>query len=451
MQRKCMTFLVEWLNSEDRLPLVIRGARQVGKTWLVRHLAESQKKELFEINLEFEPEHISLFSKNDPRIVIQKIEEAFHRKVDPQKSILFIDEIQARPNIFAKLRWFAEMMPELPVIAAGSLLEFVLGKHQMSMPVGRIEYMYVEPLSFEEFLLAQQKSGFLRTIHRYNWGDEISRYTHDELTRLFNEYIIIGGMPAVVKKWVKTKSLVEVGKVHRSIFTTYRDDFKKYGTRISPDLIDKTLMRIPKNLGRKFVYSEVDRTVQVPAIKKSLKLLSQARVCTVVLSTDANGVPLTNENEKYLKAILLDVGLCSVALNLSLKELESYDDLILINKGGIAEQVTGQLLRTVNDCSHDTQLFYWLRHAEGSSAEVDYIVQHGTIPVPLEVKSGMAGALKSLHLFMSKRKNLSKAVRVYSGLPLITQINVKSEDEPIKYELRSIPFYLLGEIHRLLR
>jgi uncharacterized protein len=451
MERTSASFLRTWLHSKRRLPLIIRGARQVGKTWLVREFAESEKRELVEINLEMEPGLEVVFQKNDPASAVQKIDELLNKKVDPSKTILFIDEIQTKPHIIAKLRWFAELMPELPVIAAGSLLEFALGNFQMSMPVGRVEYMYLEPLSFEEFLLAQNKEGLVRFLKRFSWGDEVSDFEHTQLMSLFNEYVIVGGMPAAVIAWTETKSLQEVSRVHRYILSSYRADFSKYGTRISSELIEKTLMAIPPSLGKKFVYSSVDRAVKIANIQKALDALEKARVAHLVRSTSANGIPLGAEvNEKFLKVILLDVGLSSAALGISLSSLETLEDLTLINKGEIAEQVTGQLLRTVFTLDEDPMLYYWVRLDKGSSAEIDYVVAHGALPVPIEVKAGSAGSLKSLHIFMHL-KGLSKAVRVYSGLPLIDPVSVKiDQDTAYSYELRSFPFYLLGELHRLL-
>ncbi len=453
MERTALTFLRRWLHEKGRLPLIIRGARQVGKTWVVRRLAELENRDLIELNLEFEPELESLFVNNDPKAVLLSIEDILNRKVDPSKALLFIDEIQAKPHVIAKLRWFAEMMPELPVISAGSLLEFALGTYVMSMPVGRIEYLYLEPLSFEEFLMANQKDGFVRLIKNFQWGDELPFIAHQQLTSLFHEYIIVGGMPAAIEKWIETRSLEEVGRVHRRIVSTYREDFTKYGTKVSPELMNKMIHFIPRSLGEKFVYSHVDKAAPLYAVQRALTALQKARICHIVHSTAANGVPLAAEiNEKFLKAIFVDVGLCSASLELSLTQIESTEDLTLVNKGAIAEQVTGQLLRTVFPLTQDPQLYYWVRlHQEkGASAEIDYVIAQGTLPVPIEVKSGATGSLKSLHVFMELKK-LSKAVRVCSRIPNISQIEFKSTaSTTVRYELRSIPFYLLGEIHRLL-
>jgi len=327
----------------------MRGARQVGKTWLVRELAEVTGKQLIEINLERQPEVAEAFASNDPKDILHHLQAMLEVDIQPELSILFIDEIQAAPELFAKLRWFAEEMPELPVVTAGSLLEFVLGKYKMSMPVGRITYMYLEPLSFEEFLLAHGRINLVAQLKEFNWDKTIPALTHANLMKLFKEYVIVGGMPAAVQSWVDAKSLPKVSRIHSDILQTYRDDFHKYNERIPAKYLDEVLKAVPQTLGEKFVYSHVNRDVSHTLIKESLELLTQARACLKVQGTSANGVPLGGELlHQYFKMILLDVGLCSAALKLSLTDLQSVEELDLVNKGGIAEQVVGQLLRTID-------------------------------------------------------------------------------------------------------
>lgn len=451
MKRMALNYLQEWLVGYKRLPLVMRGARQVGKTWLVREFARVAGKKLIEINLERQTEMIAAFAINDPKEILAKLSTKLGTAIEPSNCILFIDEIQAAPEIFAKLRWFAEDMPELPVIAAGSLLEFVLGIYPMSMPVGRITYMYLEPLSFEEFLLAQGKEDFVSSIKKFTWKEGIYELTHTKLMKCFKEYLIVGGMPAAVHSWITKQSFSEVSRVHRDILQTYKDDFPKYSSRIPATYLNEVLQEIPQSLGQKFVYSDVNRQVSHTIIKNALELLVQALVCHKVQATAANGAPLgAGLLRHYTKIIMLDVGLSSSALNLSLANLESIEELDLVNKGGIAEQVVGQLLRTINPLFMKPELYYWISTEKFASAEVDYVIQHGIKLVPVEVKAGTTGTLKSLHRFMLLKER-SLAVRINSALPLISQVDVKDTlGNPVKYELRSIPFYLIGELHRLL-
>lgn len=451
MYRSGIIFLEKWLLSENRKPLVIRGARQVGKTWLVRHFAQMQGKKLIEVNLEKYPKLASSFSSNEPAVVLQRLRTDLETSIDSASCILFIDEIQAVPEIFPKLRWFSEDMPELPVIAAGSLLEFVLGKQEFSMPVGRISYMYLEPLSFEEYLLALKRDELVAQIKEFSWNVGLSEFTHEKLISLFKEYIIVGGMPAAVHTWNKTQSFSDVSQVHHDILQTYRDDFGKYSRRIPPQRLQEIITAVPRCLGEKFVYSSVNPNERIETIKEALQLLCQAKVCHRITATSANGVPLAAELLKsYLKVILLDVGLISAELGLTLSELYSIEELDLINKGGIAEQVVGQLLRTIIPFYQEAVLYYWINPEKSSSAEIDYVIQHKTKVIPIEVKAGKSGKLKSLHLFMNQ-KGLTSAVRISSKPPQFSEVHLKDTlGRPTKYELRTIPFYLIGELHRLL-
>lgn len=451
MERACNGFLDDWFKAQDRKPLVIRGARQVGKTWLVRDFAKRHQLQLIELNFERKPQLAGLFASNEPKQILLNLSASENMEIIPANSLLFLDEIQAVPELFAKLRWFAEDMPELPVIAAGSLLEFVLEDHTFSMPVGRISYMHLEPFSFEEYLLAQGKKGLLDYLISYQWGSEIPYSIHEQLLTYVKEYILIGGMPKAVSHWKEHRSFQEISRIHQDLLATYRDDAAKYRKKIALERLDEVIMAVPKYLGEKFVYTRVNPLVQTEMIKQALGLLCKARVCHRVSGVAANGVPLAAEiQEKYLKVIFLDIGLCSAALGLTLDALTLLEELTLINKGGIAEQLTGQLLRTLFPYYFEPALYYWHRDMKGSSAEIDYVFPYQNRVIPIEVKAGSTGSLKSLHYFMGL-KGLSLAVRTNSDRPSKTDVLVKDhEGNQIAYTLLSIPFYLLGQLRRLL-
>lgn len=451
MKRTREKFLKTWLNSENRKPLVIRGARQVGKTWLVRHLAKKEGLELIEINFEKNPQLISLFSTNDPKQILLNLGAALNLSIIPEKSLLFLDEIQAAPELLAKLRWFAEDLSILAVIAAGSLLEFVLNDHAFSMPVGRISYMHLEPLSFEEFLLACDKNALFNYITEYKLTEEIPLTIHETLISHFKEYIIVGGMPAAVSVWCRKNNLQDLNQVHQDLLATYRDDFAKYHGKIIIKRMEEVMMAVPRQLGQKFMYSRVNSDVPSSIIKDTLELLCQARICYQIRGCAANGVPLAAELlEKHRKAIFLDVGLSASALGISFDQLVTINDLTLINKGAVAEQVVGQILRTLLPPFIEPSLYYWHREEKGSSAEVDYIIQNGNNVLPIEVKAGKTGSLKSLHLFM-KIKALAQAVRINSDLPNVMDVDVKIQNgESSCYRLFSLPFYLLSQLFRIL-
>lgn len=451
MERTLLRHLKTWLSSANRKPLVVRGARQVGKTWLIRHLAKISEKQLIELNFEKNASHVSLFAPNDPQQILLNLSTLYNGKIDPEKCILFLDEIQAAPQLFSKLRWFAEDLPQLPVVAAGSLLEFMLADHSFSMPVGRISYMHLEPLSFEEFLLANDKQSLFNYLVSYDLSTAIPTAIHEQLTMLFKEYLLVGGLPAAVVNWITERSLNSVNQVQNDLLATYRDDFSKFKGRIAIERLDEVMMAIPTMLGEKFVFSRVNAAVQPNAIKNVLDLLGKARICHHVRSCSANGIPLAAEiNEKFFKEIFLDTGLYSVALGLGLNQINAANEITMINNGGIAEQVVGQLLRTINPPYVEPALYYWFRHEKGSNAEIDYVIQYGNKVIPIEVKAGSTGSLKSLHLFMGMKKS-SIAVRINSDFP--NEVNVKVKDQSgnkVNYLLISIPFYLIGQIYRFL-
>lgn len=451
MERKILGYLTEWLAADKRKPLVIRGARQVGKTWLVRHLAEISGKQLIEVNFEKQPSAVSLFASNDPQQILLNLSALHNQKIDPNNSLLFLDEIQAAPQLFSKLRWFAEDLPILPVIAAGSLLEFVLAEHSFSMPVGRISYVHVEPLSFEEFLLANNKDSLYEYIGNYNFTIEVPEIIHEKLINLFKQYLIIGGMPAVVSSWIKEYSLEKVNQIQNDLLATYRDDFVRYKGRIAIERLEEVIMAVPKMLGQKFVYSQINKTIQSTTFKQVLNLLEKARICHRIQSSAANGEPLAAEiKEKYFKEIFLDIGLGNTALGLNLNQLNTISEITLINNGGVAEQVVGQLLRTITPPYIEPSLYCWHREDPGSNAEIDYVIQHHHQIIPIEVKAGSTGGLKSLQLFM-RMKKFPTAIRINSDYPSKTTVNMKdSTGHAVKYHLLSIPFYLVGQIHRLL-
>ena len=450
MKRLIETELQHWFKSNDRKPLIIRGARQVGKTWLIRHFAHSLNYQLVELNFEQYSQYRDLFKTNDPREILLNIETALGISINIQNSILFLDEIQAVPELLAKLRWFYENLPELPVIAAGSLLEFVLAEHSFSMPVGRIEYLYLEPFSFLEFLQALTKEKLKEYIENFQWSKEIPGTLHEQLMKIFKQYILIGGMPAAIKKWLETQSLADVQKIQMNLIATYQDDFNRYSKKIPVEIVQAVFKAVPRMIAKKFIYSKVDENLNSEKIKQTLNLLSLAKICHKVIHTNANGVPIGAEiNEKFIKVIFLDVGLCASLLGLNLMSLDSVMNFRAVNNGAISEQIVGQMLRTIYPSYIEPKNFYWQRQTKGSEAEVDYVIQINDKVYPIEVKAGTTGTLKSLHVFMENKK-LNLAFRINADVPSRTAVNIKtSQGNTVEYELFSLPFYLVSEISRL--
>lgn len=452
IERRALAHLEGWYTAHNRKPLVLRGARQVGKTTLIRTFAVMKKKVLIECNFERLPELLSLFKDNDPQQTLLHLAAHFKKTIVPADTILFLDEIQAAPILLSKLRWFAEEMPELGVIAAGSLLEFTLADHTFSMPVGRIQYYHLEPLSFEEFLTAKGLTTLLDYLQQYEWKNTVPTLIHQNLLDQFKEYLLVGGLPAAVATWVETNTFDKVHQVHNDLLATYKDDFSKYNGKLSREYLLEVFNAVPHNLGEKFVLSRINQDYKLPPLKKALQLLTMSKVCHRVHSATANGLPLIAEpSTSFFKMVFIDTGLVNSMLGLQLHTLKKVADLNLIHQGGLSEQVVGQLLRTINPFYVEPNLYYWVRHTKGSNAEIDYMIQHEDQIIPIEVKSGTTGTLKSLH-FLMENKKLKRAVRINSDLPTITFVDTKTtQGLHAQYQLFSLPFYLIEQLHRLLQ
>ncbi|MCK4422928.1 MAG: AAA family ATPase, partial [Candidatus Omnitrophica bacterium] len=232
MKRLAQKHLDDWLAGDNRKPLVVRGARQVGKTWLIRDLAQRHSLNLVELNFERRPGLVKHFSSNNIKNVLRDIEAEFNLKIIPSQSILFLDEIQAAPELLAFLRWFKEDLPELSVIAAGSLLEFVLQEHNFSMPVGRISYFHVEPMSFNEFILASGQEQLYERIINFNVKEPFNEALHHKCIEFYINYCFIGGLPEVVQTWVAKEDYAQCLKIQNDLLATYRDDFNKYREKV---------------------------------------------------------------------------------------------------------------------------------------------------------------------------------------------------------------------------
>jgi len=442
MNRSVSTFLNDWLVNPNRKPLVMRGARQVGKTWLIRELAKSQSRTLIEVNLEKRPELAVHFLSNDPRQIVSDLETDLGMDIHPDTSILFLDEIQAVPRLLASLRWFYEEMPELPVVAAGSLLDFTLAEHDFSMPVGRIMYCHVEPLSFFEFLTASGNEKLREALNRAGATGILSPRFHERSLELFSEYCITGGLPEIVAEWLEVRDDNRRLQLQRDLIAAYRDDFNKYRNRVSTDLLHRVMDAVPKQLGNRFVYTHADEDSSHRHLKQAVDMLTLARVCHRIEHTAANGLPLGAEsNPRLFKMIMTDIGISTVQLGLSRLEFRNVSQVVWANKGGLAEQFVGQHLRCLFKPWEEPRLFYWQRTG-GRQAELDFIIQYGAQIIPIEVKAGSSGSMKSLHAFMQS-KQLPLAVRLDTNLPSVQDLDVQTTTgESVRYRLLSLPLYM---------
>jgi len=449
LKRSAIQYLINWKDKKIRKPLVIRGARQVGKSFLVRMFAKEAGLDLLEINLEVNDDYADCFTSKGHKQIITLLELKTARKITPGKTLLFLDEIQTAPEILASLRYFYELMPQLHVIAAGSLLEFILEEHTFSMPVGRIEYLHLGPMTFKEFLTGIGRGQLREFIEEFDIQNEFPPAIHAELMGIFRLYCAVGGMPEAVWAYQESGSMLDVDTVKQSILLTYRDDFNKYGRRVKHTRLQKVFQKLPLQVGKKLKYVNLDPNEKSSELKKSLHLLALARVYTPVHHSGANGVPLRAEsNAKKQKPLFLDVGLLVAACGMSYADIVNVDDIALINSGSICEQFIGQHLLYARQYYEEPELFYWRREKRQSSSEVDYLQAHSSMILPVEVKAGKTGTLKSLQIFI-KEKDGDLGVRFNADLPAYHDAKFSLPVTSGTFKLLSLPLYMVEELHRV--
>lgn len=434
MERRILKTLLDWKAAKDRKPLLLRGARQVGKTYIVEELGKHFSS-FVSINLEAEPKYQACFNDLQPENIINHVSLMKQTAIIPSETLLFIDEIQAYPKAIEALRYFREKMPELHVIAAGSLLEFVLHQEKISMPVGRIEYLFMHPCTFDEFLQSISPHKTIEQLENCSLENPISQITHDELLDLFKAYTIVGGMPEALSAYQISRQLYDVQRIQRSILQTYRDDFGKYASQANLQYLQTVFDKTPGMVGSQIRYHKIDPEFRSRELKKAIQLLEYAGVIKRIVSTSASGLPLiTTANEKKFKLQFLDIGLVQCASEISLETLQKQ--VHQLNNGSLAEQVVGQLLLAYRDPFISPNLFYWARDAKSSTAEVDFVINIDGHILPIEVKSGQTGHLKSLHLFLNEKDS---------------PFGIKISTAPLSYEKQvlNIPFYLINQLPRL--
>ncbi len=403
--------LLQWKEAPNRKPLLIRGARQVGKSTTVREFGK-QFKYFLEINLEKQPDLLQLFTKNiDVKKTCDKLSGTLGIPIVPGDTLLFIDEIQVSQEAIMSLRYFKEDYPELHVIAAGSLLEFTL-EELPSFGVGRIRSLYMYPFSFDEFLSAQGLDLIVDYKKKANSEEPLTEKAHKDLIDQLRTFYLVGGMPAAVTEWIETHSFIEVAHTHTDIIQSYEDDFNKYKKRVSPNLLRQVLRSVALQTGKKFVYARAVRDVHSSVVRDALHLLTLAGLITPVTHTDGTGVPLgAEENRNYTKYLFFDLGVMQTMLDIPAADILLSSDVDFVNKGGTSEMFAGLEMKKYRDCQLKPELHYWENTAKGSQAEVDYLcVQDGRV-LPVEVKANTQGSMQSLWIFMRIRK-LHKAVRL---------------------------------------
>lgn len=425
--------LLDWKNSNNRKPLILRGARQVGKTTLITDFSKTYKSKI-SLNLE-KPKDKRFFEEYDE---VKTIKDAlfFEHNITSKESetLLFIDEIQESPKAIQMLRYFYEEIPELHVIAAGSLLEFALQKVK-SFPVGRIEYLYLHPLNFSEFLLASQKEQAFDQLNQI----PVSHFAHATLLDLFNKYAIIGGMPEVIKTYIVSEGISQLPKVYESIWATYKNDIEKYTTNDTERKVIRHIMDVAHlYLDQRVKFQNFGNSnYRSREVSEAFRNLDAAKILQLIYPTTNIDAPIKPNIKKTPRLQFLDTGLVNHDLKIQ-GELLSLKDLSGAYNGAIMPHMITQELLSLNIINNHKPNF-WVREKNQASAEVDLVIQYQDKVIPIEIKSGATGSLKSLHEFL-ERTNHHYAIRMYAGEFKIEEHHTPKQNKA--YKLMNLPFYL---------
>lgn len=432
-KRHLISVLQNWKTKENRKPLIIRGARQVGKTTLVNDFAKTYKHYIY-LNLEKKVDN-DLFQQTDQvnTLVESLLISNNISSKELRDTLLFIDEIQQQPKAIQLLRYFYEEVTELHVIAAGSLLEFAL-KDIESFPVGRVEFLYLYPFNFKEYIEARGYDVALESLNAI----PVKSSAHKPLLKLFNQYAIIGGMPEVVDTFIKTNSITELSPVYESIWSTYESDIEKYAS-------NTTARNVLKHIMSSAAYA-VDKRIKFQnfgnsnyrsrEVGEAFRNLHQAKVIQLIYPTTATEFPIIPDMKKSPKLQFLDTGILNHILGIS-AEMILMDDLSQSYKGAVIPHLITQELISIQQRKNELPHF-WVREKRQASSEVDLVYAMNGKVIPIEIKSGSTGSLKSLHQFI-ERTDHPYAVRIYAG-----KFHIDKTETPNgkPYLLMNLPYYL---------
>lgn len=410
MKRDLLAHLTDWKTHPLRKPLIIRGARQVGKSWLVNEFGK-QFETLITINFDSSPE-VSQFFEGSIRIpeVLEKLSLFAGKMITPGKCLLFLDEIQECEKALVALRYFKEEYPELHVVAAGSLLDFAIEK--LGVAVGRVQFLYLHPLSFGEFLVVLGREDLRQFTAKQSNDPVIHRLLMDYL----KIYFWLGGMPAVVDGWLRFKDVVMCQELQDEIIQAYKQDFQRYAHKHQIDNVEKMFESIPQQIGRKFKFADVDSDSRAEPLKNALMLLSKAGIAHMVYHSSGQGQPLgATKNLKKFKVFYFDIGLAQRILGLNLKQWVTQS-LEVKHVGAMAEQFVAQEYIAYTSIKSQPELYYWHREEKSSNAEVDFLFLKNGMIVPVEVKAGNRGGLKSINIFLETHEHSTMGLKISEAL-----------------------------------
>lgn len=386
-------------------------------------------------------------------MIVQKIAIYINVPIEEGKTLLFLDEIQECPEAIMALRFFKEDYPGLHVIAAGSLLEFTL-QELPTYGVGRIHTLFMYPMTFDEFLNANNENGLISMKRQADSQHPLDAAFHEKLIEYFRIYLLVGGMPEAVLAWIKTHNFNQCSHIQEDIILTYEDDFSKYKKRVSPDLLRTTLHGICHQPGEKITFKQISADYRSSQIREAVRLLTLAGLVIPVIATSGNGIPLDAEaNEKNMKILLLDSGLLLSVLQLEGNLAQHLVELImtgspqdLVNKGGLVEMVAGLELLRNKPCVQRQKMFYWEKSGN-SIAEIDYLDTFHLKVTPIEIKSSTQGGMKSLWQFM-REKRLTEAIRCsFENFGEFTYTDPQADNA--ERHITIIPLYALDNLREM--
>jgi predicted AAA+ superfamily ATPase len=386
------------------------------------------------------PFYRGLFDQDlNPHRIVNELSLFSKQAIIPGKTLLFFDEIQIVPQGITALRYFYEKMPELHVIAAGSLLDFAI--EQVGVPVGRAESLYMYPLSFIEYLAAMNESMVIKKILDHSVDSAISPLVHQKIVYSLKEYFVFGGMPQAIYRWSTTNDALQAAKSHAAILEFYQQDFNKYARKNQIKYVQLIFDEIPVQLGQKFKYSAVEGDYRKRELAPALDLLVTAGVAHKVYYSPGQGVPLGAQRDPLnYKAIFLDVGLAQSHLGVDLAAWFLQPDQQFINKRSLVEAFVGQELIAYASPLKKHRLYYWHKESSAQQAEIDYLIQLKDQIVPVEVKSGEGRTLKSLHYFLENHKQSPY------GIKFSNQNYSILKDKEKDYIIHSYPLYAIAKV-----
>ncbi len=439
-KRYLISDLEKWANEPNRKPLILRGARQVGKTTLVQYFAKNFDR-FISLNLE-KQEHKRIFESDYSfEQLLNAIFFLFNQRKDNKKTLIFIDEIQNSSQAVASLRYFYEESPEIHVIAAGSLLETLINR-TISFPVGRVEYLAVRPCSFREFLVATNESAAVDALSLY----PPPPFIHDKLSDLFHIYTLIGGMPEIISNYAQNKDLVKLNRIYQSILTSYKDDVEKYATSLAMVHYIRHILKTGFGYcGQRIRFEHFGESeYKSREMGEAFRMLEKTFLLELVYPTTSNTLPLISDFKKSPRLHWFDTGLVNFAARIQ-TEVFMNNDITSTWKGLIAEHIAGQELLAMETDVLATRTF-WVRESKNSNAEIDYVIPFNSLLIPVEIKNLSGTSLKSLHLFMEKAPHQT-AVRIWAKPFSIDHITLASGK---KFKLINIPFYLISAIYDII-